>query len=202
MVKTLSAAFGAALLLFAWQAMAGELGFETTADGIAKRLLAPKIKGKIRLRGATMTKSIKVRGLTVVGRETGQPKVVEIEAVIPTDKSGGVVNLSAQFDVGSYTIRPGSILLLDELGKALRRPDLGERTVSINGHTDSDGEETYNLRLSLDRAMAVRQFLVNNYGISPDRMRVMGYGEGVPLKPNTSVEGKRLNRRVEIVAVN
>ena len=55
---------------------------------------------------------------------------------------------------------------LDELGGALRMSDLRDRIVSINGHTDFDGEEDFNLRLSLDRALAVKQYLENNHAIA------------------------------------
>ena len=69
----------------------------------------------------------------------------------------------------------------------------------INGHTDSDGKDKYNLRLSLNRAGAVKKYLMDHYNVSRDRLKVMGYGECMPLKPNTSEKNKQLNRRVEIV---
>ena len=53
--------------------------------------------------------------------------------------------------------------------------------------------------MSLNRALAVKDYLVGKYGISPDRLKVFGFGESMPLAPNTSVENKQLNRRVEIV---
>ena len=46
------------------------------------------------------------------------------------------------------------------------------------------------------------QYLVNNHRIAPERLKVMGYGEGLPLVTNTSTANKQLNRRVEIVATN
>jgi OOP family OmpA-OmpF porin len=118
----------------------------------------------------------------------------------PEKRTGGFVNLKIEFDVNSYTIRRGSYTILNELGKALSDPRLRERVITINGHTDSDGKEKYNIRLSLNRAGAVKQYLVDHYDISPDRLKVVGYGESMPLKPNTSRENKQLNRRVEIVA--
>jgi OmpA-OmpF porin, OOP family len=60
----------------------------------------------------------------------------------------------------------------------------------------------YNLRLSLNRAMAVKQYLANNHIILPFRLKVTGYGEGLPLVTNTSAASKQLNRWVEIVATN
>jgi outer membrane protein OmpA-like peptidoglycan-associated protein len=204
MEKAYSAATVAAALLLAWQATAGDLGFETSAEAIVTRLLVPKATPKLKFRGIgkpKSIKSIKVRGL-IIAPDNGQ--MVEVETTVATENKriDGIVNLNVLFDIDSFAIRGESFPLLDELGKALRHPQLVNRTVSINGHTDAEGSEAYNLRLSLKRAIRVRQYLTSNHGIRLDRVRVMGFGEGVPLRPNTSVAGKRLNRRVEIVAVN
>jgi outer membrane protein OmpA-like peptidoglycan-associated protein len=194
------------LLVSSSLSTSGELGFEDTAKGIAKRLLEPAARPAVRavktrsLGGTARTAGIKVRGLTLVETRPGRTTVVEKTVTIPQERTGGFVNLAVRFDVDSYAIRPGSIPLLDELGKALSYPGLSDRSVFVNGHTDSDGDEGYNLRLSLNRARAVKQYLTNNHAISPDRLKMMGYGEGVPLASNTSVAHKQLNRRVEIVA--
>lgn len=186
--------------------MAADMGFETTAEGMEKRLLKPVPRpapAAVKSRGKTGTfgpPQIKVRGLSVVKKRTGEEALVERSITLPKDRTGGYVNLAVRFDVGSHAIRAQSIPLLDELGRALRRPALVQKVLVINGHTDSDGGEDYNLRLSLNRALAARQYLSNNHAINPARLKVMGYGEGVPLAPNTSAANKQLNRRVEIVA--
>ena len=91
----------------------------------------------------------------MVERKQGQTEVVEGLITVPSERTGGFVNLAVRFDVGSYSIRSNSMQLLDELGGALRMSDLRDRIVSINGHTDFDGEEDFNLCLSLNRALAV-----------------------------------------------
>ena len=197
----------AILLFFAGICLGAEDGFESTSGGITESLLSPD-KGEssgpqtkeggwqpLNTRGAPIKKT---RSIKVLKKEKGVEVWETVNA--PEKRTGGFVNLKIQFDVNSYTIRPGSFKLLDELGKALSDPRLRERIITINGHTDSDGKAKYNLRLSLNRAGAVKQYLIDHYGISPDRLKVMGYGENMPLKPNTSKKNKQLNRRVEIVA--
>ena len=77
----------------------------------------------------------------------------------------------------------------------------GKRLI-LKGHTVSDGEDAYNLTLSLNRALSVQNYLVGNFEIEPDRIRVVGYGEALVLVPNTSAANKQLNRRVEVQAVS
>lgn len=114
-------------------------------------------------------------------------------------KSGdGSINLKILFDYNSHTIKPSSIPLLKELGKALISRELKEKSVLIKGHTDSDGSNAFNQDLSLKRARAVRTYLVAKFGISPKKLVTAGYGEETPLVPNTSKANKQKNRRVEI----
>lgn len=110
----------------------------------------------------------------------------------------GSINLNILFNSNSHTIKPSSIPLLKELGKALTSRELKEKSVLIKGHTDSDGSNTFNQDLSLKRARAVRTYLVAKFGISPKKLVTAGYGEEAPLVPNTSKANKQKNRRVEI----
>ena len=185
---------------------AGDFGFERTEEGILQRLLKPPKKSEnpsLTTRGTnwlTTPTTFQVRGITVRPRLSGQNYLVEKTVNIPRERTGGYVNLAVRFDFNSYAIRPGSISILNKLGAAIVRPKLKERALFVNGHTDTDGTETYNLHLSLKRAIAVRDYLINNLDIAPPRLRVMGYGEGVPLVEHNSTQNKQLNRRVEIVA--
>ncbi|MBW2708109.1 MAG: OmpA family protein [Deltaproteobacteria bacterium] len=197
----------AIFLLLTGICIAAEDSFETTSGGITESLLSPdkgdssglqSVEGvwqPLNMRGAPVKKT---RSIKVLKKEKGVEVWETVNA--PEKRTGGFVNLKIQFDVNSYTIRQTSYKVLNELGKALSDPRLRERIITINGHTDSDGKEKYNVRLSLNRAGAVKQYLIDQHGISPDRLKVVGYGESMPLKPNTSKENKQLNRRVEIVA--
>ena len=149
------------LVLSGAPSTAGELGFEDTASGIEKRLLAPAASAAV-TRGMGETKSttgVKVRGLMVVEKPSGEAVVAEKTVTVPEERTGGFVNLAMRFDVNSYVIRPESIPLLDELGAALNRPALRDRSMIVNGHTDSDGSAAHYLRLGLNRALAVKRYL-------------------------------------------
>ena len=130
-------------------------------------------------------------------REASGDVLATIQVPI-TAKAGGAVNLSLRFDTGKSILRAESLPLIDELAKALLSPELASRKISVNGHTDADGDEDNNRLLSLERAWAVRNHLVAKLGIEPDRLLVQGFGEELPLLPNTSEANKGLNRRVEI----
>ena len=73
-----------------------------------------------------------------------------------------------------------------------------QRKIRIEGYADSRGPESYNLDLSQRRAGAVRDFLIDN-GISPRRITARGYGEAVSVASNTTIAGRRENRRVEVI---
>jgi OOP family OmpA-OmpF porin len=68
----------------------------------------------------------------------------------------------------------------------------------IEGHTDNSGDESYNLDLSMRRAVAVRDILVNQYQIGAARLSTIGAGSSVPLESNSTSSGRAYNRRVEM----
>jgi len=72
--------------------------------------------------------------------------------------------------------------------------------VVIEGHTDDIGEETYNLRLSENRAKSVQEYIITR-GIAEARLQFIGMGETTPLYPNTNDENRRRNRRVEFLLI-
>jgi outer membrane protein OmpA-like peptidoglycan-associated protein len=87
---------------------------------------------------------------------------------------------------------------LDRLYKVLKNnPEL---YVEVAGHTDSIGDNEANLKLSQLRADAIKNYLVNK-GIDPKRFFTVGYGEEFPIAPNTTEEGRKQNRRTEIVII-
>jgi len=187
---------------------AADYGFETTSEGITKGLLTPNKDrdggswdnaGRQSL-STPDSPPAKTRSIKVLEKKAGVDVWETI--TVPEERTGGFVNLKIQFDVNSYTIRPGSLAILNELGKALSGPDLQHLSIYINGHTDSDGKEKYNLRLSLNRAYTVKKYLIDYHAISPERLKVVGYGESMSIKPNTSARNKQLNRRVEIVVAD
>jgi outer membrane protein OmpA-like peptidoglycan-associated protein len=117
-------------------------------------------------------------------------------AAIKTDR-GMVVTLSdVLFDTGSATLRPGGQRVVARLAEFLR--EYPERTLAIEGFTDSVGGESYNQVLSERRATAVRLALMDA-GIAGSRIDVRGYGPQYPVASNGTPEGRQRNRRVEVV---
>lgn len=81
---------------------------------------------------------------------------------------------------------------------AVLRENPGVRA-TVEGHTDSTGEDAYNLWLSERRANAVRDMLVNEHGIPAEQLVAIGHGESKPIASNATAEGRAENRRVELV---
>lgn len=100
------------------------------------------------------------------------------------------------FDSGSATIKPESGGVLKTIAQAIGDDRM---TINIIGHTDSDGDQSHNLDLSMRRAHAVKQVLVDTYGIDAARIKTDGKGESEPVADNTTSEGKAQNRRVEFI---
>lgn len=110
---------------------------------------------------------------------------------------GRFVTTGIQFDVNSDAIKPESGVVLKEMATTLQEnPTVN---IKIIGHTDSDGDANANLVLSQKRAVAVKNALINFYGISASRIQTEGKGESEPVKANTSEDGKAQNRRVEFI---
>lgn len=108
-----------------------------------------------------------------------------------------LVTQQVLFDFDSYAIRPQSFEFLDRIGQALLEPPLDRAIINIEGHTDSRGTDEYNQRLSEQRAWAVKSYLVQRWGIDPNRLVIVGYGERAPIATNETEQGRQLNRRVE-----
>jgi outer membrane protein OmpA-like peptidoglycan-associated protein len=103
------------------------------------------------------------------------------------------------FATGRSDLKGGAISNLSTLVAFLKRyPD---RTVAIEGHTDSVGSENNNFALSQRRAESVRSFLMSQ-GIAANRMSASGKGEGSPVASNDNATGRQMNRRVEVVIAN
>ncbi len=110
---------------------------------------------------------------------------------------GLIVNLpDILFDLNKAALKPETQIVIAKLsGILLMMPDLNVR---VEGHTDATGADDYNLTLSEKRAQSVSGFLENN-GIASSRLQAVGYGKTRPVADNDSSEGRRKNRRVEII---
>ena len=100
------------------------------------------------------------------------------------------------FDSGRADLKPAANRTVLKLVQFLQMN--GQRTVRIEGYSDSDGDVQENLQLSKDRAQAVADTLVD-LGVDVKRLQVMGYGDAFPIAENATERGRAQNRRVEIV---
>jgi len=109
-------------------------------------------------------------------------------------KIGDVVELNVLFDKDKSAIKPEFEAELSKFPLFLKaNPQI---QVELGGHTDSEGDESYNIKLSERRAEAIKLFLVKQ-GVAPIRLSVVGYGSSQPKYPNNSIENMQLNRRTE-----
>ncbi|MCV6638633.1 OmpA family protein [Candidatus Albibeggiatoa sp. nov. NOAA] len=154
------------------------LNFPTTADGFIQHL-TPKASNSRQAKGLDKPK----KGIAVI--EEDQPKV-------------GALIL---FDFDSANIKTESYALLNEFAKALKT-GLKQAKFEIIGHTDNVGTEPYNLGLSIQRAKAVKDFLVKGLDIETERLEITGYGETKPIDSNATEVGRAQNRRVEFMRLN
>jgi len=114
------------------------------------------------------------------------------------NERGLVITLSSGvlFRSGKFAVLPAGKRKLAEVASFLRGSP--ERRVTVEGHTDSDGDDMSNQVLSQARAESVRSFLVNQ-GVAAVNVSAVGFGEGRAIATNATVEGRTNNRRVEIV---
>ena len=110
----------------------------------------------------------------------------QLKVDIPADVS---------FDVGRYAIKSNMRPVLDRLASTLNQHPV--TTVTIIGHTDSTGSDAVNDPLSINRAAATRDYLVQR-GVSAQRIAVDGRGSRQPVADNSTASGRAMNRRVEI----
>jgi OOP family OmpA-OmpF porin len=106
-----------------------------------------------------------------------------------------IILKGVNFDYNKSILKSESYPVLDENLSVLKsRPKM---TITIVGHTDSDGNDAYNQKLSETRATAVMQYFLEK-GIPANRMQAIGKGESAPIADNKTDAGKAQNRRIEI----
>jgi len=111
-------------------------------------------------------------------------------------QDGKIIVNGIRFDVNKATLKPESMGPINEIYTLMKdNPDL---KFSVEGHTDSQGDDALNMKLSEERANTVRNKLIE-LGISDDRLTSKGWGESKPISNNASPEDMANNRRVEFV---
>lgn len=154
--------------------------------------------------GACKSKRLQVNPgayVTVDGTDDGLRNIQrDFKDAARTDEGIQVTLASdVSFAINSSFLNEGAKGELDKLAKALEAyPGV---SLVVEGHTDATGTADYNLQLSEKRAVSVRDYLVTK-GISKDRFTVKGFGQSQPIAPNNTAEGRKQNRRVEIIIVD
>jgi len=133
----------------------------------------------------------------------------DLEKVLLPERQSGVINISrvqdtilismtseTSFEVNSSQIKSAFFSTLVKISKVVNR--YGKTSLTIIGHTDSTGSRAYNQTLSEQRAKAVQQYLLGQK-VAYQRLNFLGRGEDMPVASNTTENGRRLNRRVDIV---
>lgn len=139
------------------------------------------------LRPISKTRSLKpYRGITV-------------DEATSDDASHPTVNLYINFEYNSAELKQDSLITLNNLAAALKDERLATFDFLIGGHTDAVGSEAYNVRLSQQRAWAVKEYLTKKHSITADRLIEKGFGEARLLDPSKPFDGA--NRRVQITTL-
>ena len=131
----------------------------------------------------------------------------ELEGIkVKVDERGLVINLldSLFFQSGEATIRKEAYPILNKVGKLLQS-EYKDKSIRVEGHTDNIPIKSAlfpsNLELSAARASSVIRFLNNSYNFKGTKFAAVGYGDSIPIAPNGTEEGRKKNRRVEIVVL-
>lgn len=109
------------------------------------------------------------------------------------------INLRVHFDFGSARLSTDTLIVLDNLGRALNDPALKPYRFLIAGHTDGMGSPEANLRISEARARAVADYLTRTHAIARERLLVQGFGATQLLDPADPANS--LNRRVQVTTL-
>jgi outer membrane protein OmpA-like peptidoglycan-associated protein len=105
------------------------------------------------------------------------------------------IGLPIKFALNSSRILPESRPFVEEIGKMLNIAEFSQEKLLIEGHTDASGMRSYNQKLSEKRSQAIKDYLVTNYQIDPERLSTLGRGEDRPIRGSNPYAG--VNRRVQ-----
>ncbi|MCB6183060.1 OmpA family protein [Leeia sp. TBRC 13508] len=137
-------------------------------------------------------------GLVLAGcANQGQPKGVTVNQ---TSRGVEITSMdSILFDTGKFEINSGGTDFLDRVANVLKTRT--KKDVMIEGHTDNVGGADYNKELSDLRALSVVKALIDR-GVPKSRLKAMGYGATKPIADNATENGRRLNRRTNIIILD
>jgi len=130
-----------------------------------------------------------------------EPVIVKdefLEGLRAIDEGSAVVLENIFFEFNKTDLLPASYAELDKVVQFMLEEDI--QLIEISGHTDSEGSDAYNQKLSEGRAASVVKYLASQ-GVKPERMASVGYGETRPVDTNLTEAGRAQNRRVEFTLI-
>jgi len=152
---------------------------------------------------AGVTREIQGLASGIQGATTGiQGVLQDLGAKVTEHEVKIELDADVLFDFDKYNLRPQAADSLRKVGEVAK--SYGTSPLTIEGHTDGVGSHAHNMKLSDDRAASVKNWLVQNAGVSASRIATRGFGETKPVAPNTNPNGtdnpagRQKNRRVEI----
>jgi outer membrane protein OmpA-like peptidoglycan-associated protein len=145
---------------------------------------------------AQILDALKAKRLTRCPHATPASSCGEATPLSP-DGTAPKIDIKIRFRYASAVLDPAARSALAALGAELDKPSAKEAVFLLAGHTDGTGSEAYNQGLSERRAEAVKEFLTENFKLSPDRLWAIGFGKSRLKNPGSPLAGE--NRRVQIV---
>jgi outer membrane protein OmpA-like peptidoglycan-associated protein len=179
---------------------AAEQNYKVQSDALRKRAEATAATSQQQL-DSTRQNLASTKGQLAEAESRAAAAMASLEQVarVKEESRGTVITLdgSVLFVSGKSELLPIAQKKLDDVAKALNDVDESQKVV-IEGHTDSNGDDAFNMTLSQQRADSVRTYLVSR-GVKSERITASGKGETQPLATNATPEGRANNRRVEII---
>jgi outer membrane protein OmpA-like peptidoglycan-associated protein len=191
------------VMLVAGLALPAGIGLALAAEQPSEeqilRALKPRVTRSLTMSPAEQAKAAEQARFidTLRNRRTRSLSSDERDMIQTVAKERPQIDLEINFDYNSAAIGSKASSSVNTLGKALSNPDLKGSTFVLAGHTDAKGGDVYNQDLSERRADAVKKFLMEKYGIEPDKLVTVGYGK-TQLKDSGHPFAAE-NRRVQIV---
>jgi outer membrane protein OmpA-like peptidoglycan-associated protein len=186
------------------EAEGGFAAAQAQKEQASKDLLDLSSKGLQKAQGELSTTKLqlenekKARAEAEKRAKDAMDKLASAAFAVKEEPRGTVITLpgSVLFPTNKYELLPGAMEKLNAVADALKNQ--GDVEMTVEGHTDSQGNESSNMELSKKRAESVRSYLVSR-GLPAEHVTATGLGQSRPVADNSKPEGRQNNRRVEIV---
>ncbi|HEV2674191.1 MAG TPA: OmpA family protein [Aliidongia sp.] len=177
----------------------------TFAAGLVAVTLSVSAQAQVQQMGATPKADDLIKALKPDASGSGSPGPLNVRGIRVLNATPGAaaaaphpsaVALDVKFALGSADLTDAARQTIGQLAKAIKSDQLVPYRFQLSGHTDSTGRPDANLALSQRRAEAVKTYLVDSFGIAPDRLEAVGRGQEEPIDASHPDSG--VNRRVQV----